>query len=113
MPKSDWTDPPTNIRARQSERLLELEWADGRLDRVPYRQLRGHCPCAGCVNEMTGERMVGPDAVAEDVGLAGLAPVGGYAVRIVWTDGHSTGLFSWETLRDLGERLDLGRAQSP
>jgi len=95
-------DPPTNIRALQSERVLELVWEDGVTDRLPYRFLRGRCPCASCVNEITGERVVGPEAIDPDVRPEGMAPVGSYAVKLVWSDGHSTGLFTWDRLRSLG-----------
>ena len=96
------TDAPTNIRALQAERVLELTWPEGRVDRLPYRYLRGECPCASCRNEWTGERILDPAEVREDIRLEGMNPVGSYAVQFSWNDGHSSGLYTWDTLDRLG-----------
>lgn len=96
--------PPTNIRAHQAEQALELAWEDGLAARVPYREIRADCPCASCKDEWTGARILDPQTIREDILLEGLEQVGGYAVRFVWNDGHSTGLYTWETLRSLAER---------
>jgi DUF971 family protein len=95
-------DPPTNIRALQAEQVLEVAWPDNRVDRFPYRSLRSECPCAACRNEWTGERMLDPNSIRPDLKLEGMENVGTYAVQFAWNDGHSSGLFSWETLRHLG-----------
>jgi DUF971 family protein len=91
-------DAPTNIRARQSEQVLELTWGDGAVDRLPYRFLRGECPCASCRNEWTGERILQPETIRPDIALEGMETIGSYAVRLGWNDGHSSGLYTWETL---------------
>jgi DUF971 family protein len=96
------TDAPTNIRALQAQRVLELTWPGGRVDRLPYRYLRGECPCASCRNEWTGERILDPAEVAEDIRLEGMTPVGSYAVQLAWSDGHSSGLYTWDALDRLG-----------
>ena len=101
-PKS-MTDPPSNIRAHQAEQVLELAWPDDRVDRLPYRYLRGECPCATCRDEWTGDRILDTSTIRQDLKLEGMEPVGSYAVRLAWNDGHSSGLFSWENLRRLAE----------
>jgi len=95
------TDPPTNIRARQADQVLELTWPDGQIDPLPYKHLRASCPCAACQDEWTGARILDPATIAEDIKLDGMEPVGSYAVRLGWSDGHSSGLYTWETLRRL------------
>ncbi len=94
-------DTPTNIRALQADRVLELTWDEGQVARLPYRYLRGECPCAACRNEWTGARILDPSQIPEDIRLDGMEPVGSYAVRLGFTDGHSSGLYTWETLQRL------------
>ncbi len=97
------TDPPSNIRAHQAEQLLEVEWTDSRVHRLPYRTIRSQCPCAACRDEWTGERILDPASIRPDLKLMGMENVGTYAVKLAWNDGHSSGLYTWETLRALGE----------
>jgi DUF971 family protein len=96
------TDPPSNIRALQGEQTLEIRWHDGRVDRMPYRFLRAECPCATCRHEWTGERLIQPESIRPDLQLEAMNPVGNYAVQLVWNDGHSSGLFTWDSLHELG-----------
>ena len=93
--------PPTNIRALQSDQILELTWSDATVDRLPYRFLRSQCPCASCRDEWTGERLIQPDAIPTDIKIEGMEGVGNYATRLVWSDGHSSGLYTWDTLKSL------------
>src|SRR4051794_27058653 len=95
-------DAPTNIRDLQAEQVLELTWPAGRVDRLPYRYLRGECPCASCRHEWTGERLINPADIREDIRLEGMSPVGTYAVQLSWNDGHSSGLYTWDSLDRLG-----------
>jgi DUF971 family protein len=98
-------DPPSNIRALQSDQVLEVSWPDGTVDRFPYRFLRGQCPCASCRDEWTGERIIREDSIQPDLKLEGMEPVGTYAVQPAWSDGHSSGLYTWETLRELAGQI--------
>jgi DUF971 family protein len=98
------TDTPTNIRALQSDQILEVTWPDERVDRIHYNLLRAECPCASCRDEWTGQRTFDPASIRPDLKLVGMDNIGTYAVQLAWNDGHSSGLFSWETLRDLGQR---------
>jgi DUF971 family protein len=96
-------DAPTNIRAHQAEQLLELTWEDGTADRLAYRYLRAECPCASCRDEWTGQRTLDPRSIRADLKLEGMENIGSYAVRLAWNDGHSSGLYTWETLKRLAQ----------
>ncbi|MBX3444217.1 MAG: DUF971 domain-containing protein [Planctomyces sp.] len=97
--------PPTNIRAHRQDQVLELTWPDGVTQRLPFKRVRFECPCAGCVNEMTGERMLRMDSVPDDVAPTSLSLTGNYALKIHWSDGHNTGLYAWDVLRRIGDEF--------
>jgi DUF971 family protein len=80
---------------------LRVEWKDGVVSEFVPRYLRLLCPCAGCVDEMTGERVLEPHMVDESVYPMSIHYVGRYAIQCVWSDGHSTGIYTYEYLRDL------------
>jgi DUF971 family protein len=65
--------------------------------------LRRSCPCAGCIDEWTGEPRLDPASISADVRPQELRPVGRYAIQITWSDGHSSGLYTFDLLRKLGE----------
>jgi DUF971 family protein len=96
-------DAPTNIKAHQSEQVLELAWPDGRNQRLAYRHIRANCPCASCRDEWSGERILDPATIRDDLKIEGMEGVGNYAVRLVWNDGHGSGLYTWEALRGLAD----------
>ena len=100
-------DTPVEIRKQGAERL-RITWADGHAGEYPARYLRGRCPCARCVDEDTGRRVVGEAEVAADVGLAKLQLVGNYAVQIHFSDGHGTGLYAFDHLRRLCPCAECG-----
>jgi ATP-binding protein involved in chromosome partitioning len=87
----------------QDDKVTVITWDDQKVTRYPNRYLRSMCPCASCVNEVTGERMVNLESVDPDVKIVGVDPVGRYALHFQWSDGHGTGLYSFDTLRKLGE----------
>ena len=80
---------------------LEIRWKDGHSSLYDPRYLRLNCPCAGCVDEMTGQRTLTPAMVPEGIYPTAIHYIGKYALQFVWSDGHDTGFFSFETLRDL------------
>lgn len=82
-------------------REMLIAWSDTERAIVPYHALRLHCPCAGCVNEITGERMIGPKDIALDVRPLGVELVGRYAIKIQWSDQHSTGMYTFDRLREI------------
>ena len=92
---------PTHIGPTEDQQALEIRWADGHVSVYEPRYLRLNCPCAGCVDEMTGQRTLIPDAVPAGIYPTAIHYVGRYALQFVWSDGHDTGLFSFETLRAL------------
>jgi DUF971 family protein len=94
-------DAPTNIRAHQADQILELVWEEGTTARLPYRTLRAECPCASCRDEWTGKLLLDPAKIRSDLQIEAMEPVGNYAVRLAWNDGHGSGLFTWETLHRL------------
>lgn len=80
-----------------------IAWDDGREDFLEAFALRLACPCAECVDEMSGERVVDPHKVNRAIRATGWEPVGHYAVQFRFTDGHRTGLYTFEYLRRVGE----------
>lgn len=93
---------PTDISASREHATLTITWPD-RQDQHRFVQLRGHCTCAHCVNEWTGERILDPASIPRDITIVNLEPVGSYAIRIHWSDGHNSGLYTWERLREIGD----------
>jgi len=82
---------------------LAIVWSDGRESRYGVRELRLACPCATCRDELTGERLLDPSRVPDDVRPVSLSSVGNYGLKIRWSDGHDTGIYSFDRLRELGE----------
>jgi DUF971 family protein len=78
-----------------------IVWEDGREDFHGARALRLACPCAQCVDELTGEKRLDPARIPAGLRVLGWVPIGHYAVRFRWSDGHDTGLFTFEHLRGL------------
>lgn len=95
---------PAGLRARDP-RTLEIGWADGRIDALDVRDMRLACPCAHCVEEMSGEALLDPASVPADVAPRKITSVGTYAVIIDWSDGHGTGIYTFTYLHRLAEHL--------
>lgn len=91
---------PTRIE-RHSDAEMLIAWPSGSQFAVPYSEIRYACPCASCVDEMTGERVLRRENVASDVRPVGVSLVGRYAVQIRWSDGHATGIYPFERLERL------------
>jgi DUF971 family protein len=92
---------PTGITLHQKSRVLEIAFADGRTFRLPYEFLRVHSPSAEVRGHGPGQEVlqVGKRAVE----IRALEPVGSYAVQPQFSDGHNTGIYSWDYLYELGE----------
>lgn len=96
---------PTNITADRSERVLIIQWQDGRVCRYPFAGLRAVCPCAGCQG---GHANMGKPAdknllaTAQDpeLNLENIEQVGAYALSFLWSDGHWQGIYTWQYLYD-------------
>ena len=83
---------------------MYLLWQDDHQCLLPHRILRGNCNCASCVDEMTHVRHVSIDDVAEDVRVEDVMEVGNYAIGILFSDLHDTGIYPFKHLRELCER---------
>jgi ATP-binding protein involved in chromosome partitioning len=82
---------------------LMMKWDDGHTSEHNYQRLRYLCPCAQCVDEHTGKRKTILEFIDPNVRPRAIAPSGRYAVMITWSDGHSTGLYTFDRLRSLCE----------
>ncbi len=80
---------------------LVIHWSSGQRCHYAVRTLRLACPCAGCVDEWTNERLLDPASVAADVHPDKIVPVGLYALSFEWSDGHSTGIYTFERLAEM------------
>jgi ATP-binding protein involved in chromosome partitioning len=87
--------------AQISESGLEIRWSDEHLSRLPFRDLRLACPCAVCVDELTGQPRLDPKTVPADMKLLEVRTVGRYALQFTHSDGHTTGIYSFDKLRAL------------
>lgn len=94
-----------NFNPRDIEKIdddkLRIMWDDGHSSEYSFRFLRQNCPCANCRDEWTGERTMDPEAVAGDLRASRAELVGNYALSFGFSDGHGTGIFSFESLRKL------------
>ncbi|MBV9957772.1 MAG: DUF971 domain-containing protein [Acidobacteria bacterium] len=91
---------------QEGEAALRITWADGRICLYEAPALRRACPCAQCVNEWTGQRVLKPEAVSDEIQIADIAIVGRYALNFVWSDRHETGIYSFRYLRELCEQQE-------
>jgi DUF971 family protein len=102
---------PVSLARQRESRTLRIEWSDGIEQVLPYRLLRDHCPCAGCrtaspdVPSRSGKasgalRVLSP-AETRPLEIERMSPVGNYAYHIQFSDGHNTGIYTFELLRSL------------
>ena len=95
---------PTEIKLHQASRVLEIAFSDGRHFRLPYELLRVYSPSAEVRGHGPGQEVL--QTGKRDVTIATVEPVGHYALRPTFSDGHDSGIYSWEHLYDLGLRQD-------
>ena len=93
---------PTKIK-KVSPGELMIIWADGNESHFPAPVLRRECPCASCRDEITGARILLPIHVPDELQFRRVDLVGQYALQFEWTDGHHTGIFSFDYLRDIAD----------
>ncbi len=91
---------PTQI-LEESDRELSINWSDNQATDYNAAQLRKACPCASCVNEWTGEKVLKDENVADDLSFSNISIVGNYALNFQFSDGHNTGIYSFQYLRKL------------
>jgi DUF971 family protein len=100
------TPIPTEIKLHQKSRLMELTFADGRRFELPYEFLRVYSPSAEVRGHGPGQELL--QTGKKDVAIVDVEPMGQYAIRPQFSDGHGTGIYSWDYLYELGvnrERL--------
>ena len=97
---------PTDIAIQRESGVMQITWTDSTVSEYPLRWLRANCPCATCkevrreANASTDMLMLNTTIVVEpSTEVARGEVVGNYAIRLEWTDGHGTGIFSYASLR--------------
>jgi DUF971 family protein len=94
---------PLEVTPTEDGSRLRIRWADGHSSEYVPRFLRLKCPCAGCVEEMTGRPILRPESVPEDVYPLEIRYMGRYALVFHWSDGHTTGIYPFDMLRKLDD----------
>jgi len=92
---------PVPQAIHRADDAVTITWAEDHVGVYPARDLRLACQCAACEEEMTGRPLLDPASVPSDVVPLRITLVGAYAIRIDWSDGHSTGIYTYEHLRSL------------
>ena len=95
---------PTGITVKRRSRVVEVAWDDGTRYALPFEYLRVYSPSAEVRGHSGGEGKL--ELAKESVQVTSVEPVGVYAVRLHFDDGHDTGLYSWDYLRELGAEYD-------
>src|SRR6201993_3911777 len=106
MPASTPSDHrvPVALTVHQQSRALEIEFDDGRTFRIPFELMRVYSPSAEVQGHGPGQEVL--QTGKREVGIVQLEPVGNYAVKPVFSDGHESGIFSWDYLYFLGSKQD-------
>lgn len=95
---------PTDIKLHQKSHMLEIAFEDGKRFELPCEYLRVNSPSAEVQGHGPGQEVL--QVGKENVNIEGIEPVGNYAIALLFDDGHDSGIYSWETLYDLGENYD-------
>jgi DUF971 family protein len=95
---------PTSIKLRTQSRVLEIAFDDGAQFELPFEYLRVYSPSAEVRGHGPGQETL--QVGKHEVGIVRVEPVGNYAIKLVFDDGHDTGLYSWSYLRELGEQRE-------
>jgi len=98
------TPTPSEIRLHQKSRLLEIAYESGERYKLDFEYLRVFTPSAEARGHGPGQETL--QTGKRDVNIEGIEPVGSYAVRLVFSDGHDSGLYSWDLLYNLGKHHD-------
>ena len=98
------TPHPTELKLHQASRVLEISFSTGEMFRLPYEFLRVYSPSAEVRGHGPGQETL--QTGKREVEIRSVEPVGHYAIRPTFSDGHDTGIYSWDYLYDLGRRHD-------
>ena len=92
---------PVPVQIKSDAETVAIQWSDKHESRYNARDLRLACRCAACVDEWTHQSLVIPDRVPPHVKPKAIDVVGNYALHFDWTDGHNTGIYSYDLLREV------------
>ena len=109
MSQGDVAIPVEIGRANQHD--VRIAWQDGHESLYPARELRLACPCAGCIDEVTGVIRILPANLPQNVFPLKIDLVGRYAISIQWSDGHNTGIYAFDRLRKMCPCCSAGDKQ--
>lgn len=99
---NDFTEAfPASLELTDHDSVLQIVWDDGHTSRHRLAVLRANCPCAGCRGHHPSQSLNLQSEQFADIRLADLAPVGRYAYSLVFSDAHSTGIYTLKFLREL------------
>lgn len=90
---------PKNIESREGK--IAIAWSDGHQSVYDARDLRMGCRCAACVDEWTRQNLIQPERVPRLVKPNSIDVVGNYALHFAWSDGHDTGIYTYDYLREV------------
>ena len=82
-----------------TEEGLAVQWDDSHRSVYPFKPLREQCKCANCIDEWSGRRILDPDSVSPDIEVLDFIEIGRYAVQLLWSDAHETGIYSFALLK--------------
>lgn len=106
---NDRTHIPIRIDVNRDVGEMEIEWRGGRVDNLSLSVLRRWCPCALCSDRREQQargrdlHMLTPEERDATADVTNVVPVGRYAIKIRWGDGHDTGIYTYDSLRRMGE----------
>ena len=95
---------PSEIKLHQKSRVLEISFADGKIFQLPCEFLRVYSPSAEVRGHGSGQEVLQPGK--KNVEITHIEPVGNYAIQLTYSDGHATGIYSWDLLYDYGLRQE-------
>ncbi len=98
-------DKNTTPQYEYDDEKITFIWPDGVKSVVSNRDLRADCGCAVCVDEYTGEKLLDRKDIRKDIKPTEITPLGNYALKIVWNDGHNSGIYPYKQIRALEKRV--------
>ena len=95
---------PTALTVHEASRVLEVAFSDGAAFRIPFELMRVYSPSAEVQGHGPGQEVL--QTGKREVGIVAVEPVGNYAIKPIFSDGHDSGIFSWDYLYELGQQQD-------
>jgi DUF971 family protein len=96
---------PTEIKLHQVSNILEISFDDGSVFKLPFEYLRVYTPSAEAIGHAPGQEILQTDK--EDVSIKEIKPIGNYAIAPVFSDGHNSGIYTWDLLYMLGAEYQM------